>query len=245
MVQYKAMEKADEAHEFRWQDKDKFIEEIARMDALLAELAKLQLDREPDGFRFSTNPFFLKFCPRIVFNPDDKGLFKGIYVPLDLWKLLASSGRLKGPTGGNVLSYENVGRRFNNSEFVALVANSWVRTTIGQSVALGGRYPCSAGKREDRDLRDQAESGGGRGGGDVNTSPEEIASETRAPSWGYGFKSPCASRARPKAAASASHGRTEGIRLKGRHCEIIAGMEGWRLRNPKARNRFGLASGDS
>jgi hypothetical protein len=78
MVQYKAMEKADETHEFRWQDKDKFIDEIARMDALLGELAKIPQDKEPDGFRFSSNPFFLKFCPRIVFNPDDKGLFKGI-----------------------------------------------------------------------------------------------------------------------------------------------------------------------
>ena len=85
------------------------------MDALHAQLAKIPLDKEPDGFRFSPNPFFLKFCPRIVFNPDDKGLFKGIYVPLDLWKLLDSSGRLKGPKGGNVLSYENVGRRLNNS----------------------------------------------------------------------------------------------------------------------------------
>src|SRR5262249_39643508 len=86
----------------------------------------------------SSNPFFLKFCPRIVFNPDDKGLFKGIYVPLDLWKALEAGGRLKGQRGGNVLSYTNVGRRLNNSEFVTLVANSWVGTTIGQSAALEG-----------------------------------------------------------------------------------------------------------
>lgn len=138
MVQYKAMEKANDTHEFRWQDNDRFIEEIARMDALLAELAKIPMDKEPDGFRFSSNPFFLKFCPRIVFNPDDKGLFKGIYVPLDLWKVLNASESLKGPMGGNVLSYENVGRRLNNSEFVMLVANSWVGTTIGQSAALEG-----------------------------------------------------------------------------------------------------------
>lgn len=124
MVQYKAMEDADETHEFRWQNKDKFVEEIARMETLFAELSKIPLDKEPDGFRFSSNPFFLKFCPRIVFNPDDKGLFKGIYVPLDLWKVLDASGRLKGPKGGNVLSYENIGRRLNNSEFATLVANS-------------------------------------------------------------------------------------------------------------------------
>jgi hypothetical protein len=138
MVQYKAMEKAEDTHEFRWQDKDKFIDEIARMDALLPELAKIPVDAEPDSFRFSANPFFLKFCPRVVFNPDDKGLFRGIYVPLGLWKILAASGRLKGPRGGNVLSYKNVGRRLTNSEFVTLIANSWVGTTIGQSAALEG-----------------------------------------------------------------------------------------------------------
>jgi hypothetical protein len=108
------------------------------MDALLPELAKIPVDAEPDSFRFSANPFFLKFCPRVVFNPDDKGLFRGIYVPLGLWKILAASGRLKGPRGGNVLSYKNVGRRLTNSEFVTLIANSWVGTTIGQSAALEG-----------------------------------------------------------------------------------------------------------
>jgi hypothetical protein len=136
LVQYKAMEKAENGAEFRWQDGDQFTKEIERMDALLAELAKCAADNEPDGFRLSSNPFFLKFCSRIVFNPDDKGLFSGIYLPLDLWKSLHASGQLKGPQGGNVLSFENVGRKLSNTEFVELVANSWVGTTIPQSAEL-------------------------------------------------------------------------------------------------------------
>jgi hypothetical protein len=107
------------------------------MDALLAELNKIQSGNDPDGYRFSNNPFFLKFCPRVVFNPDDKGLFKGIYLPFDLWKRLDAAGRLKGSKGGNVLTYENVGRRINNSEFVGLVSGSWVGTSIEQSAILG------------------------------------------------------------------------------------------------------------
>jgi hypothetical protein len=47
------------------------------MDALLAELAQCGPDHAPEGFRFCANPFFLKFCSRVVFNPDDKGLFSG------------------------------------------------------------------------------------------------------------------------------------------------------------------------
>lgn len=137
MVQYKAMEKGTEQAEFRWQAGDQFVQEIARMDALLAELSKIQSGTHPNGYRFSENPFFLKFCPRVVFNPDDKGLFKGIYLPLDLWKRVDAAGSLKGARGGNVLTFANVGRRINNSEFVGLVSGSWVGTSIEQSAILG------------------------------------------------------------------------------------------------------------
>lgn len=136
LVQYKALEKVEKEHEFRWAAGDQFSSEIARMDKLLEELDKLEPDTDPDGFRFSSNPFFLKFCSRIVFNPDDRGLFPGMYLPLGLWKSLAQSGRLQGPRGGNLLTYNNVGRKLAGSEFVTLVAGSWVGTTISQSASL-------------------------------------------------------------------------------------------------------------
>ena len=136
MVQYKTMEKGSDQPEFRWQADDQFVQEIERMDALLAELNKIQSGSDPDGYRFSENPFFLKFCPRVVFNPDDKGLFKGIYLPLDLWKRSNAAGRLKGSKGGSLLTFQNVGRRINNSEFVGLVSGSWVGTSIEQSAIL-------------------------------------------------------------------------------------------------------------
>lgn len=136
MVQYKAMEKGNDQPEFRWKKGDQFEQEISRMDALLAELNKIKSGTTPEGFRFLENPFFLKFCPRVVFNPDDKGLFKGIYLPLDLWKRADATGKLKGTRKGKVLTFENVGRRINNSEFVNLVAGAWVGTSIEQSSIL-------------------------------------------------------------------------------------------------------------
>lgn len=72
MVQYKAMEKGTDQHEFRWTTGDQFCEEIARVEAIVAQLKAIPPSADPDGFRFSDNPFFLKFCPRVVFNPDDK-----------------------------------------------------------------------------------------------------------------------------------------------------------------------------
>jgi hypothetical protein len=136
MVQYKAFEKPSEQYEFRWVKDDQFEKELKRMDDLLDELSKVEADTDPDGYRLSNNPFFLKFCPRIVFNPDDKGMFPGLYLPHGLWKVLAASDRLKGPAGGNLLRYENVGRRVTNTEFVTLVRGAWVGTTIGQSASL-------------------------------------------------------------------------------------------------------------
>ena len=136
MVQYKAMEQGTNGAEFRWRGGDQFMQEVQRMEEVLYNISKIQSGRSPKGFRFSENPFFLKFCPRVQFNPDDSGLFKGIYLPLDLWKRLEGSGQLRGPNGGNLLSFRNVGRRLNNSEFVKLVGGSWVGTSIEQSAVL-------------------------------------------------------------------------------------------------------------
>lgn len=72
----------------------------------------------------------------MVFNPDDKGLFRGMYLPLDLWKRADASGRFIGKRGGNVLTYDNVGRRISNPEFVSLIRGSWIGTSIEQSAFL-------------------------------------------------------------------------------------------------------------
>jgi len=136
LVQYKSMNKGAKGPEFRWQEKDQLAEEIARMDTVLAALGKLPQDQSPASFRFHTNPFFLKLCARTLFNPDDKGLFSGMYLPLDLWRSLANDPVTEGPRGGRVISYDNVGRKLTNTEFIALVANSWVGTTVPQSSLL-------------------------------------------------------------------------------------------------------------
>jgi hypothetical protein len=86
LVQYKALEKCTQELEFRWAHGDQFSDEIARMDEFLEALEKSEPDGDPDGFRLNSNPLFLKFCSRIVFNPDGRGMFPGMYLPLGLWK---------------------------------------------------------------------------------------------------------------------------------------------------------------
>lgn len=135
LVQYKMMEKEGDEHVFRFPN-DQLTEEITRMDTLLSEISKIPDDNQADGYRFSHNPFFLKVCPRIVFDPDNVGLSKGMYLPLDYWKRLSAHPALVGPRGGTRLSYRNVRRYFDNTEFVTIASGGWVGTNIQQSAKL-------------------------------------------------------------------------------------------------------------
>lgn len=140
MVQYKAMEREDGPNGapqavFRLPS-PQLTEEIRRMDALLATIQACPVNASHHGYRLTENPFFLKLCSRLVFNPDDIGLMPGMYLPLDYWKLLVQSPGIKGPRGGLRVTFENAGRHFDNSSFTTIVSKAWVGTTPSQSDVL-------------------------------------------------------------------------------------------------------------
>lgn len=136
LVQYKAMSEAEEPPAFRWKPGDDLEKEIGRMVALRATLRAMPADGSPRGFRFSDDPFFLKICRRIQFEPDSARLFPGMYFPLALWERLAADASTQGPKGGRLVGYHNAARRMTNSEFVELVRGGWIGTTLPQSAAL-------------------------------------------------------------------------------------------------------------
>jgi len=111
-------------------------EEIDRMDAALGTLKACARNTDIGGFRLTENPFFLKLCPRLVFNPDDVGLVPGMYLPLDYWKLLENDAGIKGPKGGLRITYDNAKRHFDNTSFTTVVSKAWVGTTPSQSQVL-------------------------------------------------------------------------------------------------------------
>jgi hypothetical protein len=135
MIQYKAMDEEGDEIVYRFPNKQ-LTEEINRMRTVLGELSRVGPNTEADGFRLSENPFFIKICPRLVFNPDNVGLVKGMYLPLDYWELLSEHPTMLGPKGGKRLSYNNVRRYFDNTEFVTIASGGWVGTTIEQSKYL-------------------------------------------------------------------------------------------------------------
>jgi hypothetical protein len=135
IVQYKAMEQEASGAIFRLPN-EKLTEEMARMDSVWAELRKCAPDHERAGFRLTQNPFFLKLCPRLVFDPDDASLVKGMYLPVEYWRRLELDPAINGRRKGKAVRYENVGRYFDNTSFASLVAGGWIGTTGPQSVLL-------------------------------------------------------------------------------------------------------------
>lgn len=110
--------------------------EIARMDAAAKVLAETDVDESCDGYRFGKDPFFLKFCRKLLTH-DDSGHVPGIYVPLSYWKRLIKSPEARGPKGGLVVYPETFGRRhFTPSAFVDMIGRGWAGTTALQSKVL-------------------------------------------------------------------------------------------------------------
>ena len=156
-VQYKAMEYENGEHVFRYPNRQ-LTEEINRMDSMSLQLQKVGQINTRDGYRLNVEPFFLKFCPRLQFDPDSTGLVRGMYLPLGYWKSTTDDPAMEGRRRGKHISFRNAGRYFTNSSFANIVSQAWVGTTIPQSNILGdyirqvtatGRSVTFAVKREE------------------------------------------------------------------------------------------------
>ena len=137
MVQYKAMEHEAGTMKFRLPN-DQLEKELERMEKLWARFRERPRDARLDGFRLEENPFFLKLCPRLLFDPDDTGLVKGMYLPLEYWRRLEGAEAVEGPRGGRAVTFDSARRYFDNSAFAYLVAGGWIGTTTRQTAILDG-----------------------------------------------------------------------------------------------------------
>jgi hypothetical protein len=135
MVQYKAMDRSKDEAYFRLPD-ELLHREITRMSEFYVELGKCDPDGTLDGFRFSDVPFFIKLCPRTVFDPDNVGLIKGMYFPLLYWQRLEVDSVVVSSRGGRAVTFRNSRRHFDNTSFISLVKGGWVGTTGVQSECI-------------------------------------------------------------------------------------------------------------
>ena len=65
----------------------------------------------------------------------DQAALQG-YLPLDYWRRLILDDATEGPRGGRLVTFENVGRKLSESEFIPLVAGAWVGSGMNQSSLL-------------------------------------------------------------------------------------------------------------
>jgi hypothetical protein len=163
LIQYKVMEPYADGREpgFRFPNKQ-LTAELARMDATLALIDGEELPGHRHDYRLNPDPFFLKLCPRIALAPDSVGLTKGLYLPLGYWRRVEQDGDLRGPRGGSVVSYRNVGRYLDNTSFATMVRDAWIGTApqktqilvpLVKKILEEGRAAVIAVKMDKRDLK--------------------------------------------------------------------------------------------
>lgn len=133
-VQYKMFAGADGEDGYR--PNDQLDIEIERMDVAAATLARVASDESCDGYRFGADPFFLKFCSKLL-SHDTGSHVPGIYIPVGYWKRVIKAVTGKGKKGGTVVHAETFGKRyFTPTHFIDMVARGWVGTSALQTNVL-------------------------------------------------------------------------------------------------------------
>lgn len=135
MVQYKVMEKERDRFLFRLPN-SQFSKEISRMDSITQSLKSTNSNGDINDYRINENPFFVKICPRIEFEPDNVGLSTGMYIPLDYIKILEKDKCIEGKSGGKAITYDNVGRYFDNTAFKTIIEGGWIGSNQNQSLLI-------------------------------------------------------------------------------------------------------------
>jgi len=132
MVQYKRMTRENYRELGYRPVGDSYQDELQRMQDIEHILSKTE--DQPQfplvGYRLYSGTFYFKLCPAEILEPASTEMIKGMYIPLDYWELLVNSPAIIGPQGGQRITYENVGRYFNNTLFIQLVQAGWVGSRL-------------------------------------------------------------------------------------------------------------------
>lgn len=133
-VQYKMLAGIDGEEGYR--PNMQLDKEIARMDQAAATLSAVNIDESCDGYRYGNDPFFLKFCSKLLTHETGSHV-PGLYVPMSYWKRLLKLHAGKGKKGGTVFYRDTFGRRyFTPTHFIDMVDRGWIGTPAMQTQVL-------------------------------------------------------------------------------------------------------------
>lgn len=139
MVQYKSMERPDDAAE-----RTAVYRPDARFDAELLRMVSFRqatADRwEPaDGktaYRLHGDGFFFKFCSRIQLEVLSDTLLPGMYLSREHIQAVLADPASMGPRGGRLITFESCGRHLSNTLFADLVRDGWIGTRTVSSAQI-------------------------------------------------------------------------------------------------------------
>ncbi len=99
-----------------------------RQLSLLRRLVSGPAGAAPDAWRFGDTCCFVKFCEPVLRQPLTGELVRGMYLPLEYLDCVRAAKTAVGPRGGELLTYDSVGRWMSNGSFVDCVKQSWLGT---------------------------------------------------------------------------------------------------------------------
>lgn len=136
LIQYKAFEQEPGEKVFRLSSHG-YESGYERMTTLQKYLESIQAKyQQISNYRFHSGACYFKLCDRDAVDLGSNEMIKGMYLPLDYWDKLVNDVATLGKMGGRFVSYQNVGRYFNNTQFIELVKEGWIGTTVTQSSEL-------------------------------------------------------------------------------------------------------------
>jgi hypothetical protein len=131
-VQYKRMRSGGGGPVFRLSDEtyEKELRRMRRYEEVLRGASR-RLPFELKDFRLHPGTAYFKLCPGEPISPTSTDMIKGMYIPLEYWEALLGSPEIVGEQGGRGMTFDNVGRYFNNTLFIELVQAGWVGSSVG------------------------------------------------------------------------------------------------------------------
>ena len=134
MVQYKRLK--EESAVWGYRPDAQYELEVARMNDFATHFDSNEDCVHPRDFRLHCGPFYFKLCQAATLDPASSEMIKGMYLPLDYWKLVVSTEESRGPQGGRRVTYESAGRYMNNELFVKLVQAGWIGSRAKDTAIL-------------------------------------------------------------------------------------------------------------
>lgn len=132
LLQYKRLTKAgsageDDDRQWRYTRRQELEDQLSKMGTLL-----LSEPVDAADWRIVGNPFWFKFVRTNAFQPNDRRVLKGMYVPAAYLRLGVATDAFRGPNGGFSLGFDNV-RYLTREPFIELVQRHYTGSTRSSS----------------------------------------------------------------------------------------------------------------